>query len=117
MTGNALYGQTMPGRNSLASPEAEHPVIAAARNAGADVDAMLGGKDLNGLLDAAVRGDPRLATDSGSMMLHGFAEAFKRTFGITARELPGARPPGNMPNALFGPSGLPRPLQRPQGYD
>lgn len=117
---NALYGEMpMPQgieQNALMR-EREHPVMSAARRAGADPDAMLQTRDLRGLIDAALKGNPQLGTDHGSMILQEFANEFKRNFNMTERELPNARTPGNMPNALFGPSGLPRPLQRNQGYD
>jgi len=116
---NALYGDAPPagmGNNALMR-EQEHPIMSAARKAGADPDMLLQTRDLRGLIDAAIKGNPSLATDQGSMILNDFANAFKRNFGMTERDLPNSRPPGNMPNALFGPSGLPRPLNRTQGYE
>jgi hypothetical protein len=118
----ARYGEDVGGRapsgNALMSEqEREHPIMSAARRAGADPDALLQQKDLRGLIGAAIKGNPQLGTDQGSMMVEDFANAFKRNFNMTERELPNSRPPGHMPNAMFGPSGLPRPLQRPQGYE
>lgn len=114
---NALYGDVDPSPSGNAlMREQEHPVMSAARRAGADPEALLQSRDLRGLIDAAMKGNPQLSTDSGMGLVEDFANSFKRNFNMTERELPGARPPGNMPNALFGPSGLPRPLQRPQGY-
>lgn len=114
---NALYGDANPasGGNALMR-EQEHPVMSAARRAGADPEALIQSRDLRGLIDAALRGNPQLSTDSGMDVVEDFANSFKRNFNMTERELPNSRPPGNMPNALFGPSGLPRPLPRPQGY-
>lgn len=114
---NALYGDVDPSPSGNAlMREQEHPVISAARRAGADPEALLQSRDLRGLINAAMKGNPQLSTDSGMDLVEEFANSFKRNFNITERELPGAVPPGAMPNALFGPSGLPRPLQRPQGY-
>jgi hypothetical protein len=115
---NALYDDAPPGPSGNAlMREKEHPIIAAARRAGADPDAMLQARDLRGLIEAAMKGNPQLGTDQGMQVVQDFATAFKRNFGMTERELPGSRPPANMPNALLGPSGLPRPLQRAPGYD
>lgn len=110
---NALYGMEPQPPQQNALMEQEHPVMSAARRGGVDPERMLQAGDLNGLLSAAMKGNPQLASDQGSMIVQDFAQQFKRQFGMTERELPGSMPPAQMPNALLGGSGRPYPLQRP----
>lgn len=114
MAGNSLYGieQQQPQQNALMG-SGEHPVISAARRTGVNPDQMIQAGDLNGLLSAAIKGNPQLASDHGSIIVQDFAQQFKRKFGMTERELPGSMPPAQMPNALMGVTGRPHPLQRP----
>jgi hypothetical protein len=101
------------------SSKQEHPAIAAARKSGADVDGMLRAGDIRGITAAAEKGDPSLGGDSGMMMLEDFAKQAKQQMGLTERELPGSRNAREMAGtrAPVGPSGRPRPLQRPYDDD
>ncbi len=111
---NFPQGTQMPQKPQ--APPAEHPVIDAARRGGADVDKLMGAKDLNGLIAAALKGNPQLGTDQGVMLIDQFSQVFKKQFNLTGLELPGAPPPGHMPGAQFGPGGRPMPLQRLPDY-